>query len=315
MDVADSLVGGTYFTGLSGGEVRRVNLGIELVVRPSILVLDKITSGLDSHSAAVVMEVCKKMANSEASVIMTIHQPSSKIFELMDRLILMDRGRCMYQGEASLMPAYFAERGQAVPINYNPADWMLEVSRMNEIENLEQAGFFQDFLLETQSEIGDFVGTEDISDEISSDLSIFDSLELEGHSSFWTEFTEQLVREMKALKRDRGSMMVRFGISTAGSVIIAFVYAGVGMDSPDSATSFASHLGAVFFLTQTLLIALHVILIDFVSQVPIFVREFSTDHYRISSCKSHPKATFPLPIRLSHVFFSPRLSDFYRRLE
>jgi hypothetical protein len=233
---------------------------------------------------------------------------------LMDRLILMDRGRCMYQGEASLMPAYFADRGQAVPNNYNPADWMLKVSRMNKIEDLEQAGFFQGFPLETQIEIGDLDGTENISDE-TSDLSIFDSLGSEVRSSFWTEFTEQLVREMNALKRDMGSMVVRFGISTVASMIIAFAYAGVGTDSTESAASFASHLGAVFFLTQALLIAMHVILIDFVGQVPIFVREFSTDHYRISSCKSHPEAKLPLSIRFSHVSFSPRPSDFYRRLE
>jgi hypothetical protein len=82
-------------------------------------------------------------------------------------------------------------------------------------------------------------------------------------------------------------MKLRFGISTAGSVLIAIAYAGVGgTDSLDSTASFASHVGAVFFLTQMMLFAMHVILADFVSQVPIFIHEFATDHYHMFTCKS-----------------------------
>jgi hypothetical protein len=126
---------------------------------------------------------------------------------------------------------------------------------------------------------------EDISDE-TSELSVFDSLESRDRVSLWTEFIEQLVRDMKALKRDSESMTLRFGITTVGSIIITFGYAGVGTDSLDSAASFASHVGAVFFLTQMMLIAMHSILVDFVNQNPIFIREITTDHYRMITCKS-----------------------------
>jgi hypothetical protein len=77
---------------------------------------------------------------------------------------------------------------------------------------------------------------EDISDE-TSELSVFDSLESRDRVSLWTEFIEQLVRDMKALKRDSESMTLRFGITTVGSIIITFGYAGVGTDSLDSAAS------------------------------------------------------------------------------
>jgi ABC-type multidrug transport system ATPase subunit len=282
LEVADSRIGGAYFRGLSGGEMRRVNLGVELVVRPIIIFLDEVTSGLDSHNAAMVVEVCKKVANSGASVIMTIHQPSSKVFELMDHLILMHRGRCMYQGKASMMPTYFADHGQAVPGNYNPADWMVQVSQENTTEDLENVGFFEGFPMEAESLIDDDIST---SSE-TSQLSIFDSLESEDRVSLWTEFYLQLDRDLKALKRDRESMMLRFGVSIAASVLVAIGYAGVGTDSLDSTSSFAAHVGVVFFLTQMMLIAMHFILIDFVGQIPIFTSEFMTDHYRMFTCKS-----------------------------
>jgi ABC-type multidrug transport system ATPase subunit len=295
LDVADSLIGGAYFPGLSGGEMRRVNLGVELVVRPSIIFIDEVTSGLDSHNTVTVMEVCKKVALSGASVIMTIHQPNSQVFDLMDHLILMHRGRFMYQGKACLMPAYFADRRHPVPDNYNPADWMLQVSQEHEIDYLENAGFFEGFPIETERWTDDHVSVdaeeEDISDE-TSELSVFESLESCDRVSLWTEFTEQLVRDMKALKRDSESMTLRFGITTVASIIIAFGYAGVGTDSLDSAASFASHVGAVFFLTQMMLIAMQCILVDFVNQNPIFIREITTDHYRMITCKSSRR--FPI---------------------
>jgi hypothetical protein len=227
----------------------------------------------------MVVEVCKKVANSGASVIMTIHQPSSKVFELMDHLILMHRGRCMYQGKASL---YFADHGQEVPGNYNPADWMVEVSQENTTEDLEKLGFFEGFPMEAESMISDDIS---ISSE-TSQLSIFDSLESKDRVSLWTEFSMQLDRDMKALKRDGATIIFRYGVSIVASVLVAIGYAGVGTDSLDSTSSFASHVGVVFFFTQMMLISMQFVLIDFVGQVPIFTSEFMTDHYRMLTCKS-----------------------------
>ena len=66
-------------------------------------------------------QVLKKVANAGASVLFTIHQPSSEIFQSFDHLILMNKGRVMYQGSVSSVPDFFARCGHPNPPNYNPA--------------------------------------------------------------------------------------------------------------------------------------------------------------------------------------------------
>jgi ABC-type multidrug transport system ATPase subunit len=83
------------------------------------------TSGLDSFSAVQLCQVLKKVANAGSSVLFTIHQPSSEIFNSFDRLILMNKGRVMFQGPVGDVPDYFGQRGFPNPPNYNPADWVM----------------------------------------------------------------------------------------------------------------------------------------------------------------------------------------------
>lgn len=124
-DCADTKVGGGLKKGISGGERKRAAIGVELVVKPTLLFLDEPTSGLDSFSAVKLCQVLKKVANSGASVLFTIHQPSSNIFASFDRLILLHKGRVMYQGPVSQIKSYFGDRGYPSPPDYNPADWIM----------------------------------------------------------------------------------------------------------------------------------------------------------------------------------------------
>lgn len=122
---ADTFVGGPLLKGISGGERKRTSVGVELVVRPALVFLDEPTSGLDSFSAVQLCHVLKKVANSGASVLFTIHQPSSEIFNSFDQLILLNKGQVMYQGPVDGVPKYFADHGRPNPTNYNPADWIM----------------------------------------------------------------------------------------------------------------------------------------------------------------------------------------------
>ena len=90
--VANSPVGDVNRRGVSGGEKKRVNIGVELMSKPSVLFLDEPTSGLDSSSALLVMESLRNLCDKQGvTVVSVIHQPRKFIFDLFDSLILLVR--------------------------------------------------------------------------------------------------------------------------------------------------------------------------------------------------------------------------------
>ncbi len=96
---ANTIIGGPEARVLSGGQRKRVNLAMELVTDPAVLFLDEPTSGLSSADAKSVMELLKQLAQSGRTIILTIHQPSKDIYEMMDNaLILGTGGRLIYYG-------------------------------------------------------------------------------------------------------------------------------------------------------------------------------------------------------------------------
>ena len=126
--VQHTKVGTVFFRGVSGGERRRVSIGVELLKKPKLLFLDEPTSGLDSHSSYHIIELMRTIAKKECcTIIMTIHQPSSSVFRLFDGLMLLSKGELIYYGPASQTAEFFADQGHAVPPFVNPADHFLEV--------------------------------------------------------------------------------------------------------------------------------------------------------------------------------------------
>ena len=108
---------------LSGGQQRRLSVGIALLKQPRVLFLDEPTSGLDAASASAIMQEIVRVAREERLIIFcTIHQPSTKVYEGFDRIMLMSRGRTAYIGDAKEAETYFAESGHTLPPSTNPAE-------------------------------------------------------------------------------------------------------------------------------------------------------------------------------------------------
>lgn len=112
--------------GLSGGERKRLSFASEALTDPSLLLCDEPTSGLDSFMAHNVLQVLKNLAEKDKTIILTIHQPSSEIFGMFDKLLLMANGRVAFLGTPNEANDFFTSLNAPCPTNYNPADFYIE---------------------------------------------------------------------------------------------------------------------------------------------------------------------------------------------
>jgi ABC-type multidrug transport system ATPase subunit len=126
----DTQVGSPLQKGISGGERKRTAIGMEMVVNPPMLFLDEPTTGLDTFTAFTVILSLQRLARMGRTVVATIHQPSTEIFNLFDDLLIMSRGRVSYFGPADKVIEYFDRQGYPCPQYSNPADYIfMEVLR------------------------------------------------------------------------------------------------------------------------------------------------------------------------------------------
>mmetsp|Transcript_9576 Transcript_9576/g.25930 ORF Transcript_9576/g.25930 Transcript_9576/m.25930 type:complete len:809 (-) Transcript_9576:601-3027(-) len=126
--IQNSIVGGVEKRGISGGQRKRVNIGLELAAEPTLLFLDEPTSGLDSTSSLSVCSSLKKMCQLGMTSIMVIHQPRYSLFTLFDDVLLLGKGgKTVYLGPSAGAKPYFESLGFEMPVNENPADWFMDV--------------------------------------------------------------------------------------------------------------------------------------------------------------------------------------------
>jgi ABC-type multidrug transport system ATPase subunit len=125
----NGIVGGTLLRGVSGGERKRVSIGQEMLVNPSLLLLDEPTSGLDSTTAQRIVATLRGLARGGRTVITTIHQPSSRLFRMFDKVVVLSDGYPIYSGQAPRVMDYFASLDYVPGFNFvNPADFLLDLA-------------------------------------------------------------------------------------------------------------------------------------------------------------------------------------------
>ncbi|KAI8814586.1 hypothetical protein BJ742DRAFT_703938 [Cladochytrium replicatum] len=127
--VIDSEIGDETQRGISGGQRKRVNIGMELVAEPSVLFLDEPTSGLDSSTAYEVCRMLKNAAHQQGMVIASvIHSPSPKTFQQFDDLLLLGKGgRVVYFGPRAEAAIYFDRLGFMMPAGESPSDFYMDI--------------------------------------------------------------------------------------------------------------------------------------------------------------------------------------------
>ncbi|KAI4322908.1 hypothetical protein L6164_022558 [Bauhinia variegata] len=124
----NSIIGEPLERGVSGGERKRVSIGQEMLINPSLLFLDEPTSGLDSTTAQRILSTLRELANGGRTIAMTIHQPSSRLYYLFHKVMLLSEGNPVYFGKGSKALEYFSSVGYGPTITMNPADFLLDLA-------------------------------------------------------------------------------------------------------------------------------------------------------------------------------------------
>ncbi|KAJ4901149.1 ABC transporter G family member 21 [Raphanus sativus] len=126
---SNSVIGGGLVRGISGGERKRVSIGQEMLVNPSLLLLDEPTSGLDSTTAARIVATLRTLARGGRTVVTTIHQPSSRLYRMFDKVLVLSEGSPIYSGDSGRVIEYFGSIGFQPGSSFiNPADFVLDLA-------------------------------------------------------------------------------------------------------------------------------------------------------------------------------------------
>ncbi|ORX71863.1 hypothetical protein DL89DRAFT_277579 [Linderina pennispora] len=132
--IADCMVGlPDSGEGISLEQRKRLTIGVELVAKPKILFLDEPTSGLDAQASFTIVSFLRRLAAEGQTILCTIHQPSSMLFQQFDRLLLLARGgQTVYFGnlgyDSQTLTGYFEKNGaDKCSDSANPAEYILDV--------------------------------------------------------------------------------------------------------------------------------------------------------------------------------------------
>ncbi|KAL5716881.1 ABC transporter G member 6 [Ranunculus cassubicifolius] len=313
-NAAKTVIGDEGHRGVSGGERRRVSIGIDIIHDPIILFLDEPTSGLDSTSAFMVVKVLQRIAQSGSVVVMSIHQPSYRILGLLDRLIFLSRGHTVYSGSPLNLQSFFADFGHPIPENENRTEYALDFirelegtpggtkslvefnkswqSRKHTLDNSDRLRLSLKDAITASISRGKLVSGATNDSSPTSTMSTF-------ANPFWTEIAVLSRRSMLNSKR----MPELFGIRMGAVLVTGFILATMFYKLDSSPRGVQERLGFFAFAMSTTFYTCADALPVFLQERYIFLRETAYNAYRRSSyVLAHSIVAIPALIALSIAF-------------
>eukprot|EP01018_Ginkgo_biloba_P000809 Gb_24085 [translate_table: standard] len=125
--VSASRIGNDDIRGISGGERRRVSIGVDVIHDPAVLLLDEPTSGLDSAAALQVIVMLKSMAGSHGrTIILSIHQPGFRILQLFNSILLLANGSVVHHGSLEMLQCRLIAAGHEIPAHVNVLEYAID---------------------------------------------------------------------------------------------------------------------------------------------------------------------------------------------
>eukprot|EP00826_Nyctotherus_ovalis_P052897 TRINITY_DN678_c0_g1_i9.p1 TRINITY_DN678_c0_g1~~TRINITY_DN678_c0_g1_i9.p1 ORF type:complete len:654 (+),score=168.67 TRINITY_DN678_c0_g1_i9:414-2375(+) len=275
----NTLVGSVLKKGISGGERRRTSIGVEIVTNPSLIILDEVTSGLDSFTAYTIVKVLKEMAESGKTIIAIVHQPSSDIFSVFDRTYILAGGREVYQGDTEKICDYFKMIGKEIPSYTNPADRIIVMMHAKENPDPED--------LQKQNELFDSYNRH-IRPELEADIPRLaevapeldeESLKIFRASGFGLQFQQLLNRAFKNFIRNSIATWVNLAQVIIISLVMIILF--WNKEANDETTIRERNGAIIAASTYHLLHSTNTVLLTFPLERNLFVREQSNRMYGV----------------------------------
>ena len=126
-----SRVGDIMNRGISGGQRKRLSIACELVTEPSLLILDEPTTGLDSDNAENVVKCMKQLSKEGKLVVSSLHQPGKEVLQLFDVIIIMHKGKRVYDGPYHNLRKFFSKNGIHIPENCYAIEFLMNLINMD----------------------------------------------------------------------------------------------------------------------------------------------------------------------------------------
>ncbi|KRK06073.1 protein white isoform X2 [Drosophila yakuba] len=263
--------------GLSGGERKRLAFASEALTDPPLLICDEPTSGLDSFTAHSVVQVLKKLSQKGKTVILTIHQPSSELFELFDKILLMAEGRVAFLGTPSEAVDFFSYVGAQCPTNYNPADFYVQVLAVvpgREIESRDRiAKICDNFAIsKVARDMEQLLATKNLDKPLEHPENGYTY-----KATWFMQFRAVLWRSWLSVLKEPLLVKVRLIQTTMVAILIGLIFLGQQLTQ----VGVMNINGAIFlFLTNMTFQNVFATINVFTSELPVFMREARSRLYR-----------------------------------
>ncbi|XP_050431841.1 protein white [Adelges cooleyi] len=269
--------------GLSGGEMKRLSFASEVLTDPPLMFCDEPTSGLDSFMAQNVVSVLKSMSTKGKTIVCTIHQPSSEVYSMFDKILLLASGRTAFLGTPNEAIEFFKMLGVTCPKNHNPADFFIqllavvptqEVASYETIDTVCEAyenSKYKQNMMDHQHDLTAMKkNTLDLSPQRLANRSPYKATWLEQFSAvFW--------RSWLSVKKEPTITKVRIVQTVMVASLISFIFYNQHPDQ-DGVTNIN---GALFMCISNMTFQNVLAVINvFCSELPVFMREHHNGMYR-----------------------------------
>ncbi|XP_004504817.1 ABC transporter G family member 1-like [Cicer arietinum] len=290
-DAINTRIGGWGVKGISGGQKRRVSICIEILTRPRLLFLDEPTSGLDSAASYYVMKRIASLDKKDGiqrTIVASIHQPSTEVFQLFHNLCLLSSGKTVYFGPASAACKFFASNGFPCPPLQNPSDHLLKTINKDFDEDIEIALAEMNGTISTEQAINILVSSytssernQQVKDEVAilSKKDNNSTYKREKHAGFLNQCLVLTRRSFVNMFRDLGYYWLRLGIYVALATSLATVFYDLGT----SYGSIQDRGSFLMFVSSFLTFMTIGGFPSYVEDMKVFERERLNGHYGVTA--------------------------------